>query len=81
MTDRSNETDEILDRAAAEIAAAGGHNLLMIGPPGAGKTTRVPLALLGEPWLAGRSILMLEPRRLAARAAAVTSSSVASSLP
>ncbi len=39
-------------------------------PPGAGKSTRVPLALLGEPWLAGQSILMLEPRRLAARAAA-----------
>ncbi len=39
-------------------------------PPGAGKTTRVPLALLEEPWLAGQSILMLEPRRLAARAAA-----------
>ena len=39
-------------------------------PPGAGKTTRVPLALLDEPWLLGRSIVMLEPRRLAARAAA-----------
>ena len=39
-------------------------------PPGAGKTTRVPLALLGESWLAGQKILMLEPRRLAARAAA-----------
>ena len=39
-------------------------------PPGAGKTTRVPLALLDEPWLAGRAIVMLEPRRLAARAAA-----------
>jgi ATP-dependent helicase HrpB len=39
-------------------------------PPGAGKTTRVPLALLDEPWLAGRRIIMLEPRRLAARAAA-----------
>jgi ATP-dependent helicase HrpB len=39
-------------------------------PPGAGKTTRVPLALLDEPWLQGRRILMLEPRRLAARAAA-----------
>ena len=39
-------------------------------PPGAGKTTRVPLALLHEPWLAGRGIVMLEPRRLAARAAA-----------
>ena len=39
-------------------------------PPGAGKTTRVPLALLDRPWLAGRRILMLEPRRLATRAAA-----------
>lgn len=39
-------------------------------PPGAGKTTLVPLALLNEPWLAGKSILMLEPRRLAARMSA-----------
>jgi len=39
-------------------------------PPGAGKTTRVPLALLGEAWLAGQTIIMLEPRRMAARAAA-----------
>lgn len=39
-------------------------------PPGAGKTTRVPIALLDEPWLAGRKIVMLEPRRIAARAAA-----------
>jgi ATP-dependent helicase HrpB len=39
-------------------------------PPGAGKTTAVPLALLDQPWLAGQSILMLEPRRLAARASA-----------
>lgn len=39
-------------------------------PPGAGKTTRVPLALLEESWLGGAKIVMLEPRRLAARAAA-----------
>ena len=39
-------------------------------PPGAGKTTRVPLALLTEPWLADKRLLMLEPRRLATRAAA-----------
>lgn len=39
-------------------------------PPGAGKTTIVPLALLDQPWLVGQKILMLEPRRLAARAAA-----------
>ena len=44
--------------------------LVLEAPPGAGKTTRVPLALLGEPWLAGQTIVMLEPRRLAARAAA-----------
>ncbi len=43
--------------------------MVLQAPPGAGKTTRVPLALLQEPWLAGRSILILEPRRLAARAA------------
>ena len=44
--------------------------LVLQAPPGAGKTTIVPLALLDEPWLAGRKILVLEPRRIAARAAA-----------
>jgi ATP-dependent helicase HrpB len=44
--------------------------VVLQAPPGAGKTTRVPLALLNEPWLAGQTILILEPRRLAARAAA-----------
>jgi len=44
--------------------------VVLQAPPGAGKTTRVPLALLAEPWLADRRIIMLEPRRLAARAAA-----------
>ncbi len=43
--------------------------VVLQAPPGAGKTTRVPLALLAEPWLK-RRIVMLEPRRLAARAAA-----------
>ena len=43
---------------------------VLLAPPGAGKTTRVPLALLGAPWLAGRKIVMQEPRRIAARAAA-----------
>ncbi|WPC04498.1 ATP-dependent helicase HrpB [Pseudomonas benzenivorans] len=51
-------------------ALAGRHEAVLEAPPGAGKTTRVPLALLHEPWLAGQRILMLEPRRLAARAAA-----------
>ncbi len=44
--------------------------LVLEAPPGAGKTTQVPLALLDAVWLAGRKIVMLEPRRVAARAAA-----------
>ncbi|GAA0712125.1 ATP-dependent helicase HrpB [Dokdonella soli] len=44
--------------------------VVLEAPPGAGKTTRVPLALLDVQWLGGRKILMLEPRRIAARAAA-----------
>jgi ATP-dependent helicase HrpB len=55
---------------ALRQALAARHEAVLEAPPGAGKTTRVPLALLGEPWLAGQTILMLEPRRLAARAAA-----------
>ncbi|MBW3656169.1 MAG: DEAD/DEAH box helicase, partial [Gemmatimonadetes bacterium] len=55
----------LLRSALAEFGAA-----VLQAPPGAGKTTRVPLALLNEPWLAGQKIVMLEPRRLAARAAA-----------
>ncbi|MEO6570176.1 MAG: ATP-dependent helicase HrpB, partial [Ilumatobacteraceae bacterium] len=47
-----------------------GRRAVVVAPPGAGKTTLVPLALLDEPWLEGRSIVMLEPRRLATRAAA-----------
>jgi ATP-dependent helicase HrpB len=45
-------------------------NAVLVAPPGAGKTTRVPPALLDEPWGRGAKILVLEPRRLAARAAA-----------
>jgi ATP-dependent helicase HrpB len=51
-------------------ALAGHANVILAAEPGAGKTTRVPLALMDEPWLQGRKIVMLEPRRLAARAAA-----------
>ena len=51
-------------------ALRNGNNAVLQAPPGAGKTTRVPLALLNEPWLSGKRILMLEPRRLAARSAA-----------
>jgi ATP-dependent helicase HrpB len=51
-------------------ALAGHASVILAAEPGAGKTTRVPLALMTEPWLQGRKIVMLEPRRLAARAAA-----------
>lgn len=55
---------------ALRLALQNRDEAVLEAPPGAGKTTRVPLALLNEPWLAGQTILMLEPRRLAARAAA-----------
>lgn len=51
-------------------ALADNARVVLVAPPGAGKTTRVPLELLEEPWLYGQRIIMLEPRRLAARAAA-----------
>ena len=57
-----------LDELRAALAVPG-HAVLQ-APPGAGKTTAVPLALLDEPWLDGGRIAMLEPRRLATRAAA-----------
>ena len=60
--------DQVLP--ALRDALRGGSSAVLQAPPGAGKTTRVPLALLGEPWLAGGRMVMLEPRRLAARAAA-----------
>ncbi|HSE28454.1 MAG TPA: ATP-dependent helicase HrpB [Gemmatimonadales bacterium] len=60
--------EPVLPALAAALRDAGA--AVLQAPPGAGKTTRVPLALLGEPWLAGRRILLLEPRRIAARAAA-----------
>lgn len=51
--------------------ALDGHNAaVLVAPPGAGKTTRVPLALLDAPWAKGKKIIVLEPRRIAARASA-----------
>jgi ATP-dependent helicase HrpB len=55
---------------ALRHALTEGRNAVLTAAPGAGKTTRVPLALLDEPWLEGKKLLMLEPRRLATRAAA-----------
>ena len=58
----------VLDALKAALAAT--NAVVLAAPPGAGKTTVVPLALLDQPWLDGGRILVLEPRRLAARAAA-----------
>ncbi len=56
-----DELSSTLDRRNAAV---------LVAPPGAGKTTRVPLALLDAPWAKGKKIIMLEPRRIAARASA-----------
>ncbi|MGC4029464.1 MAG: ATP-dependent helicase HrpB [Steroidobacteraceae bacterium] len=55
---------------ALRAALAGQGRAVLVAPPGAGKSTVVPLALLDESWVRGRRILLLEPRRLAARAVA-----------
>src|ERR1700739_1680582 len=61
-----------IDAALPELTAAlaARNTAVLVASPGAGKTTRVPLVLADEPWAKGGRILVLEPRRLAARAAA-----------
>src|SRR5689334_13312947 len=60
--------DEVLPQLRAALQA---HRAAVLqAPPGAGKSTVVPLALLDEPWMRGKRLIMLEPRRLAARAVA-----------
>lgn len=60
--------DAVLDDLSRTLEA---HNAaVLVAPPGAGKTTRVPLALLDAPWVKGKKIIVLEPRRIAARASA-----------
>ncbi|MDB5439141.1 MAG: ATP-dependent helicase HrpB, partial [Caulobacteraceae bacterium] len=54
----------VLDELKAALTAR--TSVVLVAPPGAGKSTVVPLALIDEPWVAGRKILLLEPRRLAA---------------
>lgn len=61
---------------ALHAALAAGRNAVLVAPPGAGKTTLVPLALLEAPWRGDQRILMLEPRRLATRAAATRMASL-----
>jgi ATP-dependent helicase HrpB len=60
--------DAVLDELSRTLANS--NAAVLVAPPGAGKTTRVPLALLDEPWLKGKKIIVLEPRRIAARASA-----------
>ena len=61
-----------IDAAIPELTAAlrARDAAVLVAPPGAGKTTRVPLVLAAEPWAQGKKLIVLEPRRLAARAAA-----------
>ena len=60
--------DEILPELRTTLEARS--EAVLVAPPGAGKTTRVPPGLLGAPWRDGRKIVLLSPRRIAARAAA-----------
>ncbi|MFT3939574.1 ATP-dependent helicase HrpB [Rhodopseudomonas sp.] len=60
--------DDALDELTAALEAS--NTAVLVAPPGAGKTTRVPLALLDAPWLKNQKIIVLEPRRIAARASA-----------
>src|SRR5882757_6749767 len=60
--------DAVLDELARTLGAR--NAAVLVAPPGAGKTTRVPLALLDEPWAKDKKIIVLEPRRIAARASA-----------
>ncbi|MFB0990876.1 MAG: hypothetical protein QMB78_01475, partial [Rhodospirillales bacterium] len=60
--------DDVLPQLLASLNQA--PNAVLQASPGAGKTTRVPIALLDSAWRKGGKIIMLEPRRLATRAAA-----------
>ncbi|WP_440635556.1 ATP-dependent helicase HrpB [Bradyrhizobium sp. PUT101] len=60
--------DAVLDDLSRTLEA--NNAAVLVAPPGAGKTTRVPLALLDAPWAKGKKIIVLEPRRIAARASA-----------
>jgi len=71
--------EDILDSLKQQLCER--HEVVLEAPPGAGKTTLVPLALIGEPWLKHRKILMLEPRRIATRSAAYRMASLLNERP
>ncbi|MDP3493587.1 MAG: ATP-dependent helicase HrpB [Hyphomonadaceae bacterium] len=60
--------EDVIPQIAAALRET--TRLVISAPPGAGKTTRVPLTLIDEPWIDGRKLILVEPRRIAARAAA-----------
>jgi ATP-dependent helicase HrpB len=60
--------DAVLDELSGTLERS--NTAVLVAPPGAGKTTRVPLALLDAPWAKNKKIIVLEPRRIAARASA-----------
>src|ERR1700744_3141975 len=69
---RSFDTPLPIDAVLDDLARTLERNnaAVLVAPPGAGKTTRVPLSLLDAPWAANKKIIVLEPRRIAARASA-----------
>lgn len=68
LADTGLPVEGVVDDVRRALAA--GTSAVLVAPPGSGKTTVVPLRLMGQPWLEGRRIVVLEPRRLATRAAA-----------
>ncbi len=71
--------EDSLDRLKQHLCEH--HEVVLEAPPGAGKTTLVPLALMDEPWLSGKKILMLEPRRIATKSAAYRMASLINEIP
>ena len=79
MTPLGLPVEDILDCLKQQLSER--HEVVLEAPPGAGKTTLVPLALMDEPWLKHRKILMLEPRRIATRSAAYRMASLLNESP
>lgn len=73
MTERYPIHD-VIDKL--KLALSSGNRVILEAPPGAGKSTVVPLELVNEPWLHGKKIIMLEPRRLATRSVAMRMASL-----
>jgi ATP-dependent helicase HrpB len=79
LTSLSLPVEAILDRLKQQLSER--DEAVLEAPPGAGKTTLVPLALINEPWLKHRKILMLEPRRIATKSAAHRMANILNEIP